>query len=47
MNNMPNKLISRKLGVSEQTVKRKFARIYEKIGGETKKELTEFLRNHM
>lgn len=47
MNNMSNKLISKKLGISEQTVKRRFARIYEKIGVDTKKELTEFLRNHM
>ena len=42
-----NAVIAEKLGVSQQTVKRRLAGIYEKLGVSTKKELTEYIYKYM
>lgn len=44
---LTNAVIAKKLGVSQQTVKRRLAVIYEKLGIRTKKELTEYIYRYI
>lgn len=44
---LPNTAIAEKLGVSEQTVKRRIEKICEKLGVNTKKKLKEYLHKYM
>ena len=44
---LTNTAIAEKMGVSQQTVKRKLTKVCEKLGVETRKELLEYLHNYM
>lgn len=44
---IPNASIAEKLGVHPQTVKNRLARLFKKMGVSNKKELRDYLRNHM
>lgn len=44
---LPNSAIADKLGVSEQTVKRRLTKIYDLMGVSSKKEMKEYLHNYM
>lgn len=44
---MPNNVIAEKMGVSQQTVKRRLVKLYEKLGVNTKKELRDYLHDYM
>lgn len=47
LTDLSNALIAEKYGISEQTVKRRFTKVCEKLGISTKKELKEYIYNYL